>query len=234
MPQAVYFLADIHLSEKQPEITAAFCNTLKALAAKADAVYLLGDLFDYWLGDDLTTPFHEYIAERIADLPCQVYYQHGNRDFLLGKEYARRAGMTILNERHLLILDNQRILLEHGDLLCIDDRGYQRLRFFVRNHYLQKLYARLPRRFRQNIAAKLRRQSQQRTKKKAAHITDTNPEEIIRVMATYHADVLIHGHTHRPAARQIGGKPVFVLGDWRPHGKILRYYNKDFIISESL
>lgn len=233
MPKALYFLADIHLSEQQPAITTAFCATLKALASTADAVYLLGDLFDYWLGDDLTTPFHEYIAANIAALPCQVYYQHGNRDFLLAQDYARRANMCILAERHLLILDNQRVLLEHGDLLCIDDRGYQRLRLFLRNRRLQKLYALLPRRFKQGIAAKLRAQSKQRTKKKPAHITDTNPEEIARVMNHYQADILIHGHTHRPAVKQVNGKPVFVLGDWRPHGKILRYCNKDFIITES-
>ena len=141
---ATYFLADIHLAENRPEITAAFLATLAALAA----------------------------------LPCPLYYQHGNRDFLLGTAYAQTARLRILPERHTLTLGGRTVLLEHGDLLCSDDRGYQRLRRILRCRLLQWLYYRLPRALRLRIAEKLRAQSKTRTRRKAARITDTNPAAI--------------------------------------------------------
>ena len=186
---ATYFLADIHLAENRPEITAAFLATLAALARDADAIYLLGDLYDYWLGDDLATPYQQRIAAALAALPCPLYYQHGNRDFL-----------------------------------CSDDRGYQRLRRVLRCRLLQWLYYRLPRALRLRIAEKLRAQSKTRTPRKAARITDTNPAAIRAALQNARASILIHGHTHRPAVHRLDdGDTVYVLGDWRPHGEILRY-----------
>ena len=131
-PVAEYFLADIHLSAERPDITAAFRATLAALARDASAVYILGDLFDYYLGDDLASPLQRDIAAALAALPCPVYYQHGNRDFLLGDAYARAAHMHILPERYRLSLGDKTVLIEHGDLLCTDDHGYQRLRRILR------------------------------------------------------------------------------------------------------
>ena len=141
---ATYFLADIHLAENRPEITAAFLDTLAALAA----------------------------------LPCPLYYQHGNRDFLLGARYAPSAHLRILPERHTLTLGGHTVLVEHGDLLCSDDRGYQRLRRVLRCRLLQWLYYRLPRALRRRIAEKLRAQSKTRTRRKSTRITDTNPAAI--------------------------------------------------------
>ena len=221
---ATYFLADIHLAENRPEITAAFRATLAALARDASAVYILGDLFDYYLGDDLTSPLQQDIAAALAALPCPVYYQHGNRDFLLGDAYARAAHMHILPERHRLSLGGKTVLIEHGDLLCTDDHGYQRLRRVLRCRLLQWLYYRLPRALRRRIAEKLRAQSQAHTRRKAARITDTNPAAIRAALQNARASILIHGHTHRPAVHRLdNGDTVYVLGDWRPHGEILRY-----------
>ena len=221
---ATYFLADIHLAENRPEITAAFLATLAAIARDADAIYLLGDLYDYWLGDDLATPYQQRIAAALAALPCPLYYQHGNRDFLLGARYAQSARLRILPERHTLTLGGRTVLLEHGDLLCSDDRGYQRLRRILRCRPLQWLYYRLPRALRRRIATKLRAQSQARTRRKSTRITDTNPAAIRTALQNARASILIHGHTHRPAVHRLDdGNTVYVLGDWRPHGEILRY-----------
>ena len=221
---ATYFLADVHLAENRPEITAAFRATLAALARDASAVYILGDLFDYYLGDDLASPLQQDIAAALAALPCPLYYQHGNRDFLLGTAYAQTARLRILPERHTLTLGGRTVLLEHGDLLCTDDRGYQRLRRILRCPPLQWLYYRLPRALRLRIAEKLRAQSKTRTRRKAARITDTNPAAIRAALQNARASILIHGHTHRPAVHRLDdGDTVYVLGDWRPHGEILRY-----------
>ena len=230
----LYFLADIHLAENRTDITAAFLATLDALARDADAIYILGDLFDYWLGDDLASPYQQDIAAALAALPCPLYYQHGNRDFLLAADYARAARLRLLPQRYRLTLDGQTLLLEHGDLLCTDDRGYQRLRRVLRSRCLQWLYYRLPRALRQRIAAKLRAQSKTRTRRKAARITDTNPDAIRAAMQTAAAQVLIHGHTHRPAVHRLdNGNVVYVLGDWRPHGEILRYADGTFTLLNS-
>ena len=221
---ATYFLADIHLAENRPEITAAFRATLAALARDASAVYILGDLFDYYLGDDLASPLQQDIAAALAALPCPLYYQHGNRDFLLGARYAQSARLRILPERHTLTLGGRTVLVEHGDLLCSDDRGYQRLRRILRCRLLQWLYYRLPRALRRRIATKLRAQSQARTRRKSTRITDTNPAAIRAALQNARASILIHGHTHRPAVHRLDdGNTVYVLGDWRPHGEILRY-----------
>ena len=231
---ATYFLADIHLAENRPEITVAFLATLAAIARDADAIYLLGDLYDYWLGDDLATPYQQRIAAALAALPCPLYYQHGNRDFLLGARYAQSARLRILPERHTLTLGGRTALVEHGDLLCTDDRGYQRLRRVLRCRPLQWLYYRLPRALRRRIAEKLRAQSQARTRRKAARITDTNPAAIRAALQNARASILIHGHTHRPAVHRLDdGDTVYVLGDWRPHGEILRYADGDFALVNS-
>ena len=231
---ATYFLADIHLTENRPEITAAFLATLAVLARDADAIYLLGDLYDYWLGDDLASPYQQRIAAALAALPCPLYYQHGNRDFLLDTAYAQTAHLRILPERHTLNLGDHTVLIEHGDLLCTDDRGYQRLRRILRCRPLQWLYYRLPRALRRRIATKLRAQSQARTRRKTARITDTNPAAIHAALQNARATLLIHGHTHRPAVHQLDdGNTVYVLGDWRPHGEILRYANGAFTLISS-
>ena len=233
-PVAEYFLADIHLSAERPGITAAFRATLAALAHDAAAVYILGDLFDYYLGDDLTTPLQQDIAAALTALPCPVYYQHGNRDFLLGDAYARAAQMTLLPERHRLVLGGKTVLLEHGDLLCTDDHGYQRLRRILRSRRLQRLYYRLPARWRLAIAEKLRGQSRERTRHKTPRITDTNPAAIRDALRGQQADILIHGHTHRPAVHPLpDGKTVYVLGDWHPHGQILRHDHGTFTLLDS-
>lgn len=222
-----FFLADVHLSVGQPGISAAFFAALREIGAqRPDAVYLVGDLFNAWLGDDveLQQPFARQVAAAIAALPCPVFFQHGNRDFLLSHEFARQAGLILLPDRHILSLGGQRILLEHGDLLCIHDRGYLRLRRVMRNKPLQRLYYRLPLAIKLFIARHLQSKSKARSARKNIRMTDADRGEVARVLACYGADILIHGHTHRPAIHDEGGKVRYVLGDWSAHGGIMLEY----------
>ncbi|MDO5091208.1 MAG: UDP-2,3-diacylglucosamine diphosphatase [Cardiobacteriaceae bacterium] len=216
-----YFLADIHLSADTPGITAAFRCALAQIADEQPAaVYILGDLFNVWLGDDLADDFADSIAASIAALPCPVYFQHGNRDFLLGEAFAKKAGMTLLPERHVMDMDGQRILVEHGDLLCIHDRGYLRLRNILRHPATQALYRRLPTALKRRIAHKLRAQSKARGARKNGRITDADHDEALNILKKYQCERLIHGHTHRAGEHE----KRFVLGDWSDTGgEVLQY-----------
>lgn len=232
----IWLLADIHLSAATPDISAAFSAACTALAARQPtAVYILGDLFDYWLGDDLTTAFHRdtaRIIHALADV-CPVYYQHGNRDFLLGRDYAAQSGMTLLPERQIILLGDTRVLLEHGDLLCSDDIGYQRLRRILRHPITQSIWHRLPKHIKQRIAQRLRQESKQRGARKARSITDVNDDTVNAVFSAEQADILIHGHTHRCNSHHHHGKTRYVLGDWHPCGIMLRYAHQMFTFVNS-
>lgn len=235
----IYFLSDIHLSETQVDISVAFSTALAALCdAPPDAVYILGDLFDYWLGDDLASDYQRKMATEIAALAayCPVYYQHGNRDFLLGEDYAARCAMTLLPERQVLRVGKTRILLEHGDLLCLDDVAYQQLRRVLRNPVTQSLYRYLPKGAKRAIGARLRRESRHRGAAKSAAITDVQSQAVQQAMQDYNASVLIHGHTHRCAQHREAKGVRYVLGDWHPCGMMLRYANHQlsFVSSEQL
>lgn len=211
----LYFLADIHLSTAAPEMTAAFRRALAQIAEnQPDGVYILGDLFDAWLGDDLADDFARDIAETIAALPCPVWFQHGNRDFLLGADFAREAGMTLLPERHVIDMAGKRILIEHGDLLCIHDLGYLRLRKILRHAATQAFYRALPSCLKRRIAGKLRAQSKRRGARKDRRMTDADAGEVARILSNYQCDMLIHGHTHRAGEHE----RRFVLGDWSAEG----------------
>ncbi len=232
----VYFLADIHLSEHEPEITTAFTQTLSTLARhRPEGVFILGDLFDYYLGDELITPFQRQIAQQLKTLASQtpVFYQHGNRDFLIKEHFANLSGMTLLPERYCLTLGEDRLLLEHGDLLCTDDIGYQRLRKVLRHRFTYWLYQKASSSFKVQIAKYLRRQSKRRGREKPLHITDTNPETIEKIMRHFNVQILIHGHTHRPKVQTMANGTCFVLGDWHPHGMILKYDQEKFFLLNS-
>ncbi|MBV7433824.1 UDP-2,3-diacylglucosamine diphosphatase [Cardiobacteriaceae bacterium TAE3-ERU3] len=232
----VWFLADIHLSEQTPDITAEFEAAIADLAAQRPAaVYILGDLFDYWLGDDLTTAFHEQIAKTIHTLAdvCPVYYQHGNRDFLIGEDYAALSGMALLPERQVILLGDQHVLLEHGDLLCTDDVGYQRLRRVLRHPLTQSLWRCLPVTLKRRIATRLRKESKQRGARKDQKITDVNPDAVNNSLQSQQSSVLIHGHTHRCNTHHHTQGVRYVLGDWHPWGMMLRYAHKTFTFVSS-
>lgn len=215
-------IADLHLSQERPDITAAFLDFLNNTAVNADALYILGDLFEVWIGDDNPAPLLTQVADALRALRSQgilTYFCHGNRDFLLKKTFAKRAGFELLPPYHLADLYGKKALMMHGDSLCTLDFQYQKFRSWWNQPWWQWLILSTPLWYRQHLARKARRISKQDKQQKTAMIMDVTPEEVPRVMAEYQVQYLIHGHTHRPAVHEFSGldsKPAYryVVGDW--------------------
>jgi UDP-2,3-diacylglucosamine hydrolase len=226
---ATLFIADLHLQTEEPAITAGFLRFLQGEARHADALYILGDLFEAWIGDDDPNPLHREIAIAIKALvdsgvPC--FFVHGNRDFLLGKRYARDCGMTLLAEETVLDLYGRNILIMHGDTLCTDDTGYLAFRAKVHTPWIQTLFLALPLFIRSRIAAKMRAGSKAANSSKSMTIMDVNPQAVASVMAKHQVQWLIHGHTHRPYMHDltVNDKPAHrvVLGAWHTEGSMIK------------
>jgi len=226
---ATLFIADLHLQTEEPAITAGFVRFLQGEARHADALYILGDLFEAWIGDDDPNPLHREIAIAIKALvdsgvPC--FFVHGNRDFLLGKRYARDCGMTLLAEETVLDLYGRNILIMHGDTLCTDDTGYLAFRAKVHTPWIQTLFLALPLFIRSRIAAKMRAGSKAANSSKSMTIMDVNPQAVASVMAKHQVQWLIHGHTHRPYMHDltVNDKPAhrMVLGAWHTEGSMIK------------
>ncbi|MDA8500854.1 UDP-2,3-diacylglucosamine diphosphatase [Citrobacter sp. Awk 2] len=223
------FIADLHLCTEEPAITAGFLRFLAGDARKADALYILGDLFEAWIGDDDPNPLHREMAAAIKALtdsgvPC--FFIHGNRDFLIGKRFARESGMTLLPQEKVLNLYGRNVLIMHGDTLCTDDVGYLAFRAKVHQPWLQKLFLSLPLFIRQRIAAKMRANSKAANSSKSLEIMDVNPQAVIAEMEKHQVQWLIHGHTHRPAVHELtaNAQPAFrvVLGAWHTEGSMIK------------
>ncbi len=226
---ATLFIADLHLQTEEPASTAGFLRFLQGEARHADALYILGDLFEAWIGDDDPNPLHREIAIAIKALvdsgvPC--FFVHGNRDFLLGKRYARDCGMTLLAEETVLDLYGRNILIMHGDTLCTDDTGYLAFRAKVHTPWIQTLFLALPLFIRSRIAAKMRAGSKAANSSKSMTIMDVNPQAVASVMAKHQVQWLIHGHTHRPYMHDltVNDKPAHrvVLGAWHTEGSMIK------------
>ena len=226
---SVLLISDLHLQEERPDVTRAFLEFLQSRAKGADALYILGDFFEVWIGDDGMTPYHESIAQALrslADSGTRIYLMHGNRDFMIGKVFCRKAGCTFLPDPSRIELGGETVLLMHGDTLCTRDVQYLRKRARIRSplglFFLRHI---MPLSKRQALARKLRQESRERTAMKAADIIDVTPEEIPRTMQQFGVRTLIHGHTHRPAIHnlQVAGEPArrIVLGDWDSQGWVL-------------
>ncbi|MGL9774300.1 MAG: UDP-2,3-diacylglucosamine diphosphatase [Sodalis sp. (in: enterobacteria)] len=228
------FVADIHLCAQEPAITAGFLHFLRARAAQA--LYILGDLFEVWIGDDDPNPLHHEIAVALQALtqrgiPC--YFIHGNRDFLLGKRYAAACGMTLLPAQRVMQLDGLRVVILHGDTLCTDDNDYQRFRRRVHQRWLQRLFLSLPLRRRLRIADRMRANSLRANAGKTADIMDVNAQAVMTVMDDTGATVMIHGHTHRPAIHQLPGeRRRAVLGAWHHQGSAIEVSNSGVVLHE--
>ncbi len=226
---ATLFIADLHLQTEEPAITAGFLRFLRGEAKSADALYILGDLFEAWIGDDDPNPLHREMAAAIhalvdSGVPC--YFIHGNRDFLIGKRYARESGMTLLPEEQVLNLYGRNILIMHGDTLCTDDTGYLAFRAKVHTPWIQKVFLALPLFIRNRIAARMRAGSKAANSSKSMTIMDVNPQAVVSVMEKHGVQWLIHGHTHRPDVHSLiaSGEAAHrvVLGAWHTEGSMVK------------
>ncbi|MBP8185155.1 MAG: UDP-2,3-diacylglucosamine diphosphatase [Pseudomonas sp.] len=225
----ILLISDLHLEEQRPDITRAFLQFLQQRASACEALYILGDFFEVWIGDDAISPYQQSIAtalRALSDSGTRIYLMHGNRDFMLGQAFCQQAGCRLLHDPCVVELNGEAVLLMHGDSLCTTDIAYMRLRKVLRNPLTLWLLRHLPLAKRQQLARKLRNESQAQTRQKAAAITDVTPAEIPRIMAKYGVRTLIHGHTHRPAihALEVNGQPArrIVLGDWDQQGWALQ------------
>lgn len=218
MPSPTLFISDLHLSPEDSATTAAFHSFLQGPARTASALYILGDLFEFWIGDDgLDEAFNAEIVAAIAQLADQgikIFFLAGNRDFLPGARFAAAAKLSILPDPSLIHIHGQTLLIAHGDALCTDDLAYQRFRRIVRNPLVQTLFLALPRRWRQGQVEKLRQRSKASNQMKRSEIMDVNVLAVEQLMAQHHVQTLIHGHTHRPAIHTLSQGQRWVLPDW--------------------
>ncbi len=222
----ILFISDLHLDQNKQEITDHFLDFLKARAENARALYILGDLFEVWLGDDdEAEAFQEvFTALEAFSKQAELYFIHGNRDFLVGHRLSNRLNMTLLSEPQLLLLGEQKIALMHGDILCSDDVDYQNFRKLVRQPLWQQDFLSKPLSERQSIAEALRKESAQAMNQKTNQIMDVNQQTVEQTFSDLEIDILIHGHTHRPAIHQLNAnKQRIVLGDWQPDASYLSW-----------
>lgn len=226
---ATLFVSDLHLDPARPAITALFLDFLARQAGRADACYILGDLFEAWVGDDDDAELGRRVAgalRALADSGVSVHFLHGNRDFLIGERFAAAAGVRLLPESEAINLYGEPVLLLHGDTLCTDDADYQAFRAQVRDPAWQARLLELPLAQRRALAGQLRETSQQATQLKETAITDVNLEAVDGALRARGIRRMIHGHTHRPAIHEwmLDGQPArrAVLGDWYDRGSVLR------------
>jgi UDP-2,3-diacylglucosamine hydrolase len=224
-PDPVLLIADLHLEPARPDLCRAFSAFLDNTASGAAALYILGDLFNVWIGDDDDTPLYTEISaalKLLSDSGTAVYLIQGNRDFLLGPAYAAACGATLLAEPHLLLHHEQRYLLLHGDVLCTRDTDYQTFRTLVRNPRWQADMLARSLAERRSFAEQARSQSKSMSSNKAEDIMDVSLEAVEALLHAQGVDTLIHGHTHRPALHQFNsaGRACrrLVLGDWDAFG----------------
>ncbi len=219
------FISDLHLHETRPQITRAFFHFLHTQAAGAEKLYILGDFFDAWIGDDDDNALNTDVAhelKQLSDSGTQIFLMHGNRDFLLGERFAQQAGAQLISEGTVINLYNTPTLLLHGDDLCVDDVDYIAFRKQVRSPQWQQQILAQPLAARRALAAQLREKSQAMNSLKAEDIMDVSQPEVIRVMKAANVNRLIHGHTHRPARHSLTlddkNAERIVLGDWHDKG----------------
>ena len=212
------FISDLHLQPSHPHTADAFLAFLAERAMAAQELYLLGDLFEYWAGDDdLDASFNHWIVRAIravSDAGVKVFWIAGNRDFLVGAEFAKAAGLTLLHEPHVAAIGGQRITLVHGDAQCTDDIKYMEFRTQVRDPAWQRQFLAMPLEKRKAIIATLREGSREAHSTKSYEIMDVTPAAVAGLYAQTASEVIIHGHTHRPALHQASGKRRYVLPDW--------------------
>lgn len=240
----IHFISDLHLQDTRPALTGVLHRYLKGPAREADTLYILGDLFEVWIGDDGGLPEYRETIDAIADLSdhgTSVYFMRGNRDFAVGADFAAACRLTILDDPAVVPLptghprgpESTRALLCHGDLLCTDDKAHQRFRSRYNNPIWRARMLRLPLWLRRLVARYARARSRAGNRRKPDEIMDVNEDAVRRLMRRYDIPLLIHGHTHRPDEHTVDmdhrpGRRI-VLSDWHDgQGEVLIWEGRDF------
>lgn len=235
MSAPVLFISDLHLDGSLPDISRQFLNFLRTDARQAQALYILGDLFEAWIGDDDPDIEKQTIQTALRELTddgVRCFVMHGNRDFMIGRRFFKKTGCRFIDDTSTVEIFGRRVLLLHGDTLCTDDHSYQRLRRRMRNPLLKFVLRHLPLQTRYWLAGKLRAGSKAHIDKSMAvqsmtSIMDVNADTVAQTFRQQRVDIMIHGHTHRPCVHslQIDNQPVtrIVLGDWYSQGSVLRW-----------
>ena len=220
------FVSDLHLSAQMPKTAAAFFRFLEEEAATTRQLYLLGDIFEYWAGDDdLNDPFNRKVIDALRALSHKgvaLFWMAGNRDFLVGDAFAKATGMRLLPDPYVADIGGRHILLVHGDAQCTDDKDYMEFRSQVRNPAWQNAFLAKPLAERKMIIEGMREGSRDAQRKKSMAIMDVNTNEIARLFDTHQVDIMIHGHTHRPAIHREAKRVRYVLSDWDCDGDMTR------------
>lgn len=224
------FISDLHLEAERPEIGGQFKRFLESEGRSADALYILGDLFESWVGDDDPDPHYAQMKEAIRSLVdgnVPVFFMHGNRDFMIGERFADETGVTLLDDPTTIELTGERVLLSHGDALCTDDTEYQKARIMTRDRAWQAAMLARPLDERLAFAARAREASRIHGASVSDDIMDVNAGAVEDAFRDSTVDVMVHGHTHRPAVHtlEVDGRQVtrIVLGDWYEQGSVLRW-----------
>lgn len=232
---SILFISDLHLDPTRPNVTQAFLRFIENEASQAEALYILGDFFEAWIGDDMQHPFIADVKQSLrslTDTGIPVHLMHGNRDFLIGKKFCKETGCQLLEDPTLLELFGQKVLLMHGDTLCTQDVDYLAFRGMVRNPDWQKDFLSKSLQERLTIAESMRAASKEKTSQLQYEIMDVTQSEIEKVMAEQHVQLLIHGHTHRPAVHklEVNGKAAerIVLGDWHTTGWMISFTEEGY------
>ena len=214
---SVFFISDLHLEQNKPHLTKAFENFIDSKVNLNDELFILGDFFEQWIGDDNEDDFIKSVKNILKDKTAKgltVYFMHGNRDFLIGDKFCKEVGAILLDDPYIINLEEKKIMLMHGDSLCTDDEDYQNFRNLVRSKDWQEDFLSKDLKERKEVAKNLREISSLENQTKDENIMDVNQSEVLKIIEDHSVDVLIHGHTHRPFIHDENGVPRMVLGDW--------------------
>ena len=229
---ATYFISDLHLERIESPITNIFTAFLDDLNQN-DSLYILGDLFESWIGDDNVSELSQYISDRLLMLSernISVAIMHGNRDFLIGEDFCKASSIKLINDPRIIEIDTKKVMLTHGDELCTDDSEYQAFRSVVRNPLWQKDFLNFPISKREKIAGEAKDASKASKENKAMEIMDVNTDAVLKAFNDHDIEIMIHGHTHRPNIHKVSneGKNLtrYVLGDWSKNSAIILKWNE--------
>jgi len=229
---ATYFISDLHLERIESSITNIFTEFLDDLNQN-DSLYILGDLFESWIGDDNVTELSQYISDQLLSLSernISVAIMHGNRDFLIGEDFCKASSIELINDPRIIEIDTKKVMLTHGDQLCTDDKEYQAFRSVVRNPLWQKDFLNFPISKREKIAGEAKDASKDSKENKAMEIMDVNTDAVLKAFNDHPVEIMIHGHTHRPNIHKISNEERkltrYVLGDWSKNSAIILKWNE--------